>query len=533
MFKQSIFSLVLILFAYNLVFSQTRTANGQKVDRKMQIHMPGQILKTMEDLDTLVHPALADTCGIIPFTFSPNEQWGFVGGTNGFLDWEKAQQLTYSEASAFYVHEVWGWFESPSIGSDGNMVASVYETDPDTGGPVRYIGSSAPLKVSELNTDPSQLLPTVFTFDPPVLVTGNSVLASIDFSGLYATQDTVTLFMTEDGCGDGANSWELFGDGATWTPISESWQLNSDFFISAVVSASDVGQTLVEPAIFADTCSQRLFDFLAGEEWGSIGGNNGFQDKEKAQKLTYENNGAPFQVKQVWGWFAYGAAVDDGDVLAKAYLLNPDTGGPGDIVGLSDPVKVSQLRIPDANSPVSPTIFNFSDGLDITDPDFFVAIDVSQLYTSKDTVALFMTDEECGNGLDSWELFSDDTWVAIGSGDSWQLNSNFLLAGIIEFDITLDVEDAFVIQRGLKLFPAFPNPAREQIQFKFQLDQPQKVMLEVYSMQGQLLQRQSLGNRFSGEHTESLDVSSFPAGTYVYGLVTESSRLMSQFVISR
>jgi hypothetical protein len=59
------------------------------------------------------------------------------------------------------------------------------------------------------------------------------------------------------------------------------------------------------------------------------------------------------------------------------------------------------------------------------------------------------------------------------------------------------------------------------------------VRIEVYSAAGRLLQQHDLGRQMTGEHTEEIDVSELPAGAYVYGIVTEQSRLMSRFVVGR
>ena len=49
------------------------------------------------------------------------------------------------------------------------------------------------------------------------------------------------ILQTVPECGDGGDTWELFADGTSWTPISssDSWEMNADFLISAVVDFND------------------------------------------------------------------------------------------------------------------------------------------------------------------------------------------------------------------------------------------------------------------------------------------------------
>jgi hypothetical protein len=217
---------------------------------------------------------------------------------------------------------------------------------------------------------------------------------------------------------------------------------------------------------------------------------------------------------------------------AKVYGLNENADGPGELLGTSNSLKTSELNF--SLEAILPTPFVFEQPVAVDDIAFYASIDFSQLYATQDTVGLWQTDDGCGDGSTAVELFSDGvTWAPISQ--SWELEANWLISAIIEFNTTTDVDDqlAFVAQNGLQLYPAFPNPAAETVNLKYELDSPERVRIEVYSAAGRLLQQHDLGRQMTGEHTESIDVSQLPAGAYVYGIVTGQSRLMSRFVVGR
>lgn len=541
MIKYSTTFLFLFLLGLNGLYGQNRKAVRSET-AKLRMMAPAATaadprLSFRVEQDTVNPTIFADDCSLDLFNYVVNDpSWGLIGGTNGYFDVEKAQRLGYTPSSAagFFVREIWGWFGYARVVGDGDIFAKVYTLDPGTQGPGNVTAFSQVLKTSELVMDETESLPTVFTIENPLTIRENTFFASFDFSQLYEAQDTVGLFQTEDGCGDGSDSWERWGDG-TWTAIDAagSWELESNFAISAVVEPTNLIQELIEAPVFQeDTCSNSLVAFFSNP-WGFVGGTNGFGDLEKAQLLTFDTD-ADVSVREIWGWFYDVQTVDDGPVSAKVYALNQNGDGPGDLLGSSASLKTSELTF--SADAILPTPFVFEAPVPVNDIAFYASIDFSELYATKDTVGLWQTDDGCGDGSTSWELFNDGvTWTNISASNSWGLNANWLISAIIEFNTTTDVDDqlAFVAQNGLQLYPAFPNPAAETVNLKYQLDSSERVRIEVYSAEGRLLQQHDLGRQMTGEHTETIDVSTLPAGAYVYGIVTEQSRLMSRFVVGR
>ena len=246
----SAFYTVIFLFISVSIFSQRNVDLDyvQQVERtelsKLQVNEKNVLV-----FDTLIPDVFFDTCSNSLFSFGDPSFWGVVGGTNEFIDLEKAQRFEY-QAGSIEVTDVFVAFSNASVVGDGEVRIKIYNEDPATGAPGELVGTSDPLRVSELLTDPMQVLLTQFTFSEQAIATTANFYVSVDISELYDTRDTVGIFMTNFNCGDGALSWELFSDGVTWMAIEDSWSLESNYFIAAIIDFNET--TTSTEDIFGD-----------------------------------------------------------------------------------------------------------------------------------------------------------------------------------------------------------------------------------------------------------------------------------------
>ena len=176
-------------------------------------------------------------------SFGLEESWGFIAGNNEFRDKEKAQLLEFTGSASFSVIGVGGFFVMPSVINDGELTAKVYMMDDGSGGPGALVSTSMPMKASEVvapNDTSVELSVFAFGEEETPIIDYASFFASIDVSQLYASQDTVGLFHTMEGCGSGSNSWEKWADD-TWHSLDSAYDpaLNIDFLITAVVEFDD------------------------------------------------------------------------------------------------------------------------------------------------------------------------------------------------------------------------------------------------------------------------------------------------------
>ena len=193
-------------------------------------------------MDTLFPPIFAEECANTVVSFTPTGQWGFVAGTNGFMDQEKAQKFEFTESSSLSVLEVGVFFSHAQVVGDGPLRIKIYGLDEATGGPGALLGTSDELNVSDIQISNETLLTTIFEFSTPATVEGNCFFASVDISDLYATNDTVGVFLSDMGCGSGEDAWELFND--QWVRLFDSWGgLDSDLFMAAVIDYQESTST--------------------------------------------------------------------------------------------------------------------------------------------------------------------------------------------------------------------------------------------------------------------------------------------------
>ncbi|MBX2873092.1 MAG: T9SS type A sorting domain-containing protein [Saprospiraceae bacterium] len=319
-----------------------------------------------------------------------------------------------------------------------------------------------------------------------------------------------------------------FAQERTMNPVPE--RVATKVLPRAEITPRAVMDTLVPPSWLLD-CGDEAISFTIDGNWGFIGGTNGFGDTEKAQRYAFSDV-TPVNVTEVWVFFTAASVEGDADVTAKVYSVNSD-GAPDVLLGTSDPVKPSSFVLDDQLA--LPTSFSFSTPALVEVTDFFISIDFADSYNNAtDTLGIFMSNQDCGSGDDSWERFSTGDWFPISNGDaSWGLDSDFWILPILEFEDPSNTNDIFAAQNGLQIFPARPNPAYERVDFPYELSKGSKVTIEVYSADGRLVERLDKGQLGPGSHVENYTVSNLPAGSYVYGIITEEARIMSRFVVNK
>ncbi len=200
--------------------------------------------------------------------------------------------------------------------------------------------------------------------------------------------------------------------------------------------------TLLPPA-FSEECGDEVAFFGITDNWGFVSGMNGYTDLQKAQRFTYEE-AASYTVNEVLVFFHRADVINDGELKINIYEVGTG-GGPGMLLGSSDPINVSDIVVPGENDPLIPTPFTFSAPPLVSGSQFFVSVYFSELYTTQDTVGIFNSVDECGDGGSVWELFEDGaTWSDYIS--SWDTNVELLVSAIVEKqeDIVLQpVDTAF------------------------------------------------------------------------------------------
>jgi len=289
---------------------------------------------------------------------------------------------------------------------------------------------------------------------------------------------------------------------------------------------SIVMDTLFPTIVNTDPCSDDLFN-IASNGYGYVGGTNDFMDFEKAQLFIFDDDN--YTVTEAFIFMGVASAVGDGEVVAKIYEATGN--GPGDLVGTSEPINVSALALDDFIA--VPTQFIFSTPAELTTDNFFVSLDVSELYSQQDTASVLMTDLDCGVIGESWELFNDGTWVSIADQISWELPSNFFMAAIIETDGVTATKELVIGNQRISLHDAFPNPTNGQLTISYDLEKSAVIQIEIYSLTGQVIRQIDKNRLPAGQYQEQISTDNLATGTYFYGIKTDSGRLMNKFTVSK
>ncbi len=326
----------------------------------------------------------------------------------------------------------------------------------------------------------------------------------------------------------------VFGQAKIVNP--EPAKVVKNTFVSPVPlsQARSIIEETLFPSIFdQDTvCTQGLFNFFNSGGWGYVGGMNNFGDVEKAQLLNYEDDDNNYTVTEAFAFIGVAEVIGDGEVVAKIYESTADGSGPGDLVGTSEPLKVSELEIDEEFA--LPTPFVFATPVQVTTNGFFVSLDMSKLYTSQDTVGILMTDTDCGVAGEAWELFSDGvTWLSIADPNSWDIGSNFFMAAIVESDGLSATKELVAGNQRISLHDAYPNPTNDQLTISYDLAKSAAIQIEIYSLTGQVIQQIDKNTLPAGQYQERISTKNLATGTYFYGIRTDSGRLMQKFSVGK
>lgn len=300
---------------------------------------------------------------------------------------------------------------------------------------------------------------------------------------------------------------------------------SANFYIAPNLSPMASNDTLVPP-IFSESCAASLITYYSNN-WGFISGTNGYGDFEKAQLFSLPATGSNFKIQELWAFFIVASPIGNGPLRGKIY--SESGGAPNTLLATSADIQVGQIALDD--NFIVPTIFAFAPAVNITGSKFFGSVDIRDLYATSDTVGLWMTEDGCGDGAETYELWNDETWNPID--EAWNgLESNFLMGVVVQFDEASST-NAPASLNGLSLYPASPNPASTELRLPYSLENAGNTEISIYSTDGRLIQRIDKGFQPAGKFTEVLDINQLPAGAYIYGVSTNSARLMSRFVVER
>lgn len=281
----------------------------------------------------------------------------------------------------------------------------------------------------------------------------------------------------------------------------------------------DVSKLLVPdtvfPAVLGLECATTAVTFFSDTS-GTLGflyGSNQFQDVEKLQRITLDE-AKTFDVTEVFVAFSTAdAAVQDQKIVINIYSDLNENGGIS-ALGASDSVLISDLNIGD-DAPFFSN-FTFSTPVRLTDAaSFLVSVDVADVYNAPSgNIGIFSTQEDCGSGENSLEIFPTDTGFGFNTIlGNWNLNAEMFVGAVIDIQ-----GDPSSVRNQVADYQAqlSPNPVSDHVQLNFTAAAP-RITASLFSVSGQLLREQDVVT-VAGRGQVNWDLSNLPSGLYLYRL---------------
>lgn len=114
--------------------------------------------------------------------------------------------------------------------------------------------------------------------------------------------------------------------------------------------------------------------------------------------------------------------------------------------------------------------------------------------------------------------------VTENGGASWQLVSTKDLDNVPPYIAKL-VRSAMPGAREAARATVSPNPATTGMNFRFNVDEPGRVNLSLYDVRGERVLDWSQDMRQTGEHAQTIEVSSLPSGIYLYQITNNGGTI--------
>lgn len=125
----------------------------------------------------------------------------------------------------------------------------------------------------------------------------------------------------------------------------------------------------------------------------------------------------------------------------------------------------------------------------------------------------------------------EPVWRDYATQNFTNVRAHLALYPIVEFPSITGLQDAFVAQGPLRLYPPYPNPAVGPVQVRYELDRPAPVRIELTDLLGRVVESRDLGRQLPGEHTGQLATAHLPPGLYLYVVQAGAAKLASRVLV--
>ncbi|MBL4586577.1 MAG: T9SS type A sorting domain-containing protein [Flavobacteriales bacterium] len=245
-------------------------------------------------------------------------------------------------------------------------------------------------------------------------------------------------------------------------------------------------------------------------------------------------------------WFGVKEAVSTtpGDLAVHLYAIGenaafsastaqPEGPGPVDQSLATVALPFGDVNVDAVN--VVPTFSFFSSTVPVSS-DFAITVDLTNLYGNDvDTVALITEAQGTSSASGEYSWYGQgvlgfaipNTWIA---ASALGLQANVAIFAIVESTVGIE-EQGFL--NGVKM-TTYPNPAllSDNVTIQYAVEKVvNKVELNIYSMNGQLVFTSAEGAKASGLYNLSIPTGTLNAGSYIYSIEAEGARMAKRMEI--
>lgn len=286
----------------------------------------------------------------------------------------------------------------------------------------------------------------------------------------------------------------------------------------------------IYPASIDDPAA--TFVLYNSQNGGWVVGTNGYGDEAKVQQFLLDDAVSAEAVGVWFGGKFEGSGDPNSHVAFKMYQNNGGgvstagtitTGAPNDEWASVD-VPFSDC---DTSSSFTLTWGTFSAPVWVT--DFFAAgVDLTGL-TAGDSIGIVSTDDGFSEYQDfSWERWNDGSWHTMLEPQNWALNIDFMVFVAVDAS-NVGIDDAGTMN-GMRMSFLNGNLVGQDLQMAYTIDHSASMQLMVFDASGRRILNKQLGTKGIGLYNETIDASSWSAGTYHVALVADGRTLTKKVV---
>lgn len=260
---------------------------------------------------------------------------------------------------------------------------------------------------------------------------------------------------------------------------------------------------------------------------GYITGVNGYGDLAKAQQFPVTDG---YYVEGFLVWVGAKEIVGSaGTVDAVLYDMDGTTGsttaGEGDQTCPNSVLESVTLDM-DADIDTSGgfSVAEFNNPV-LRTSDYAAGLDFTNV--GDDTLGVVHSaDGDAQQSELSWEMWDDNAWYSILYG--WGIDIDMAFLPVVDMSSQDIDEHDFV--NGIRM-ETYPNPAVEQVNLDFQIQEASNVKVSILDMTGKIVKSEDFGQKEAGKHNVKISANDLNSGNYIYVLEADNKRLAKKMVI--